>query len=487
MSLYYPQAALVLTIEWENFQKSSTSLTTRTQLSVYAKEVSVELNNYNEADKFRASLDYKTFPFDPRTIRSMIVFVHMENVKSVFDEQGQRVEIVPSDDNLVFSGFADESRISLDDTNRTVEIEGRDYTSLFLDEKRKIPEPIDTNKNILELITDLKNEQKATENLVVVNETGETLPKLSAGGPNFDPSTTKKNKKKGENYWEIIQRLAALSAVIVYMRKDQIVIRTPKNLYRERKASMMVYGYNVAKLEFKRKIGRRKAQNVRVYSTHYEQKDKRAVMIPRDATDPDFIKKFTASPIKTIEYDEKGKKVGEKLGEVINFPIPGMVKRERLIKIGEGIFETVSRQHLEGGLETKDMAFTERQGVFRGSDLTFTNADSDRVISFSEIGMGSYIQVVLDQQDSERISSLSDINDRTKYLLSRGYPIEIADAFANSLSKVKYTFIVKSVAYRITDTDGFSMAIDFINIIDSENRALGRSEQFLSAGPAGGT
>ena len=100
MSYYYPQAAVKLRILPEDFQLTSdASLQLPIEVIVQAKKLTVTRNDYKTTDTFNMTIDYKNFPFDPRTIRACGVIIYMQDM----GQGGQK--LVPSQANAVFSGF----------------------------------------------------------------------------------------------------------------------------------------------------------------------------------------------------------------------------------------------------------------------------------------------------------------------------------------------------------------------------------------------
>ena len=478
MSYYYPQAGVVLKITWETFDGGPVD-TARTVLRVVPLEVAVEINSYLEADTFTCTLDYKTFPFDPRTIRSVWVSVHMQDAKQLTQFLNTQNPQLTNTDNIVFAGFVDEGSIKFGDDGRTVTFDGRDYTSFFIDRRRLRPDGVFEGVNLAapidkvfqRLINEIPGAKIKTSSvggnvfsgIRVVNRTGKALPNLARVGAGVTKKDSTKNPKHGENYWEIIQSIANRAGVIAYIDLDQLIISNPQNLYAENRRTQLVYGNNISNLTFKRRIGRQKALNIKVYSTQIEGKKPLSVVLPKDAKSKEFINRFGNNPIYVEQYDSNGEKLPEpKLAETISFRVPDVSDAKSLTEIGESIFEEISRQHLEGSLSTNEMLFNEFVG------------DTPTQVPFSNIRVGTSLEIILHGQDIAKITTQSSVVERKSYLLSRGYPEEVAGLFAKSLTKVKYVFYTQAVSYKFS-TDGFAMDIDFINIIDLGNRSLGGS------------
>ena len=507
MGLYYPQAAMVLNVRWED----GTSAGRESVLSVRPQSVNVHLNDYTEADTFDATLDYKNFPFDPRSIRAIGVVIHMENMGSL-DE-----EIVPAEDNSVFVGFVDESSISFDDASRTVTFEGRDLTSLFIDEKFPAGRQLDTNRTVKEIIQFIVGLLgKATEKIEIValDDSAEKVPAftnvdtrrnyipLAPSGRTevFDPldlinvvmniqemnveekSTFKKmeseakrggNKeqiKRKETFWDVITRIAHRNSLIAYMSKDKLILRRARDFYQAQTRTQLTYGHNLSSLEFERKTGRRKKNNIRV--TGYSPTDKvtRSVLIPGDvdankfpALRP-FVQRFgtleekNKNKMQTIyleELDKDSKPTGTaKAADLISFVFPNVTEDEELLTRGTQVFEEINRQHLEGNFESRDMVFFNTDG---------TLAD------FSDLEIGSYITVGIRMDDLDKIRDIEAESDREEYLRRLGYSTAVAREFARSLSTFNYNFYLRSVEFSL-DEDGFRMNGEIINLIEIDQR-----------------
>ncbi len=275
MAVYYPQGVLVLRVLLEDFSTKSVRLQTPLSWTVLAKSIDVNLNSYNEADTFSATIDYKNLPFDPRIIRSLGVSIHIENKKAIFsqDKSGKLSDIKPTRDNLVFQGFADSDKISLDDSSRTVTIEGRDFTALLID-REYLGEPIVLTKPVDQVIRNLLDELPQTkvdpsdpaqglaiELLGITSSDLPTIADLTTGKGELEGA---KNGRKKRSYWDKIQEIINDSGLIAYVSLDRLVITKPRNLYDRSKSKVFVFGRNLKSLEFERKLCRQKGFNVRV-------------------------------------------------------------------------------------------------------------------------------------------------------------------------------------------------------------------------------
>lgn len=463
MALYYPQGAIILRVRWEDFGSGSPVLQETTVIPVSCRTLRVERNDYTEADTFKATIDYKSFPFDPRCMRACGITIAIEDRKRVFRRSNDLALIEPNEDNVVFQGFADEGSVLFDDETRTVQLEGRDFTSLFVDVKRVNTDPIPLSKPLDVIIQGLIDEQEATKDITVENRTGDALPTLAKLAPDFNPVTSVKNQKRKETYWDIIQDILNRVGLIGYIEIDKLVINKPQNIFEKRQIKQFIYGGNVKDLKFTRKLGRAKNYNVKVTSANLLEKRVEIALIPEEATNEKFVANFGNTRITIPQLDKDGKKIEPpKDADFISFPVKDIADKEQLIKIGESIYEEMSRQQIEGNFTTFEMEIPEElKGI------------STEPVIFSKMRNGTAIKIYLSNEELGRITSTSNRAEKVAFLISRGYPKDLASAFADSLNRINTAFYVKAVSYEISQDDGFTMEVDFINFIDLDSSLLG--------------
>lgn len=454
---------MTLRVNWENFDKENEALLNEVyKFPILCRNVIVELNDYTLADKFSCEIDYKSFPFDPRTIRSCGVSVHIEDQKRIF--RGNSLDILkPTEANTVFQGFADEESISFDNENRIVRMEGRDFTSLFADVKYT-GGPISLSKTVDELINDLIQDQEATKQIQINNKTGDILPILSELAANLESTSATISPKRNESYWDVIQKIINRAGLIGYIELDKFVISKPQKLFDREKAKQFIYGRNVQSLSFKRKLGRHKGFNVRVVSVNLDEKTIVEAKIPEEATNPNI-----KSPrVSIIQLDSKGKKIEPpKDAPFMTFKIPDIANKDHLIKVGEKIFEELSRQQIEGQISTLEMEIPEITKKSEDNVVSQT-----KPVSFNTIRNGTPILITMEMDDLEKIRTISTLAERRKFLILRGYEPNIAAAFASSMNRISTPFYTKSVKFTIDKESGFNMDLDFINFIELDNKDM---------------
>ena len=466
MSYYYPQACIKLRILPEDFKLNSDASTQKTlDLFIIPKSCTVEVGDHKTGDKFSCELDYKNFPFDPRFMRSCGVIIYMQDMKGLLDKDGSSARITPGADNEVFRGFVDENLITLDDTQRTIRLEGRDFTALLIDQKYKEQVPIAEDKPLDEAIRVFLATFPATREIQIVNRTGkETLPILGKFAKDATSQlANSKNTGAKETYWDIIQGAVNRAGLICYIDLYRLVITTPRNLYDKSKDLKFIYGQNVKSLTFKRKLGRQKGFNIRVRSRSGTEVIE--ANIPEEASQ-EWCNSFgiPKEAVKIPVLTDKGvvDTSRSQVAPYITFPIPKIAKKEVLIEIGQTVFEDLSRQQMEGALETHEMV---------GHAGVTPDDPNWKVYDFTKLDLGQPISIEIEMDDITKISRLASVSERTTYLLNRGYAPELASIFAESMGKFSPRFFTKS--YKImTDESGFRLNIDFINIIETSFKGL---------------
>lgn len=393
----------------------------------------------------------------------------MENMKSLVKDNREN-RIVPQESNAIFIGFADESSIKFDSDANTIMLECRDYTSLFIDQKRIIQTPISLSKPLDQIIRGLFDEQESTKEIKIINRTGGDLPTLAQYANDFNQATSVKNPKRKETYWDIIQHLLENIALIGFIEKDKFVITKPQNIYEKKDIKQFVWGKNLKEIEFKRKLGRAKNFNVKVISFNQPEKRVEVALIPEEATDANI-----KAPRVTIpQFDKDGKKIEPpKDADFVVFNVKDVSSKEQLVKIGESIYTEMSRQQIEGSLTTFEMEIPEER--FSGNEKVFYEP-----VKFSEIRNGTAIRIFFSTEEAKGLNDIANSEarglsqkstreEKKRFLIKRGYPEEIANAFAESLDRINTAFYVKSVNFELDNDDGFTMKIEFINFIDIDS------------------
>lgn len=477
MSLFFPQGGITLKVLIEDYKLGTPNAQKAYSLNIQAKNLTVNINDYTQADTFNADVDFSQFPFDPRLIRSCSVSIHMQDMKGLTDANGKMKVFKPSTSNAIFLGFVDENSIEFNETTRTVKLEGRDYTSIFID-KKYLGGPVDTAQPLETILAKLLSEipENANAGITLDNRTGEDLPTLGASSESLDPKATLKNHAPTSTYWDIMQKLCAQAALIVFIDRDKLVVSKPRILKTENRktAPVMAYGKNLKSLSIKRKLGRLRGFNLIVRSILLGSKKVETVTLPQDGTAE--WSKATGIPNETVyqpSVSVEGAAVDDaakKPAPAISYSVSGVADRDELVKIGESVYEEMGTQEIEGSFETMEMTVADGQSTPQSFDLL-------------KLRNGAPVAIYIDQGDIREITALENPDMSAnrqakieKYLASRNYPKDISAAISQSFNNMKYhnVFYTKSVEFSLSAEQGFSVKVEFMNFIEAKQSLGGK-------------
>jgi hypothetical protein len=298
-SPYYPAADVVLTIRWE--EKALGSARPDTTITVRPKRLVVENNGIRTADTIRVTIDAREFPFDPRTFRSIEVVAHLGQ-----RQPGQPFK--PTVKDSVFVGFIDTFSRSQGGSGEEIDLEGRDYTGLFLDTpfpyhyiqsgeglvgwlKRMMAEiPAAANIELVvdtaidDIIVGGKTDAQIRQNhgpmgmaggsggQMYVNDKGrltEAPRAVQTGVLNHQVSQTGGPVHYTNNYWDAFQEMVDPVGLIIFVQQGKLVLSHPRTLSTEpqaEKAPLFKWGENVESLKINKRVGRLKSPNILVTS-----------------------------------------------------------------------------------------------------------------------------------------------------------------------------------------------------------------------------
>jgi len=463
MKYFYPHAIAKLQVAWQNDPDNPNPLYDQAyEIQVQAKTVKVNINSYVEADTFELELDYKSFPFDPRTIKSCQVTIYMQNMDTLADPLNS---FTPSKDNAVFEGFADEDSIELNDSSRTVRLKGRDFTALLIDAKwpgKLLPMNVPLDVVLAGIVAQLPS----MGNIYVDNRTGLTvLPTLARFYPDYALLAGMRSAKRHEKYWDVIQDVCTRCGVICFMEKGVLVLSKPRTLYDATKAVQFVYGKNIKSLEMSRKFGKQKGFNLVVRSINGKEVIK--AEIPKDSTNLPEGGDYVYVPTQTPQgvMITKGPAA---LAPTLSFVVANVNDKDHLIEVGEKIYEEIGRQQIEGKIKTYEMdapaAVVDPDNAASGEPSCF---------DLLKLGVATPLEIKIGSDDLQAISMESNVALRVAYLVDRGYSNNVATLFADTLGKFPTPFYCKAVTLMLDANNGFSVEIDFVNFIETNKKGLG--------------
>ena len=475
MKVYYPKALVQIDAVLHDYGDSSQK--PEFHFVVTPVSVSVNINSYNLADTFNMSVRFEDFPFDPRLIRSVRVTIFIIDLKELRDFTAK--DINDNQDKVLFTGFADTHEIKLDQSERMVNMEGRDYTALLIDstfdnanledEAGKRTRKIRLDRPVKTIIQDLLSNVPAAKNIEIDDRSGRAGENFRKVAPSFSLVSGEEVSDgqyqytdKNDTYWDVIVSLCEASALICYIELDKLVLTTPRILYQggiqSKKTLQFIYGFNLMTLELFRNLGKKRKFNILLKSFNARENKRIQVSIPRDAE---------ASWAGAMNIDKAVQKVKElnaqgvaetRTAPAFTFLFNNKTKEE-LIDIGQKTFEEFVRQQLEGSCETHEMVVNDDMGV--EFDIT-------------RIKTGSPLKIEIAQEDVQNILRTGPEGDkksdgaRVAYLVRRGYPQKTAEdlikAVAKGTGKLRPIFYTREAIFDFSD-QGFSCRLGFVNYI----------------------
>lgn len=475
MKVYYPKALVQIDATLHDY--GDTNQKPEFHFVVSPVSLSVQINQYSQADTFSMQVRFEDFPFDPRLIRSLRVTILILDLKELRDFNSQ--DITSNIDKVVFTGFADKHSIQLNESERTVSLEGRDNTSLLIDstfdnanledEEGKRVRAIRLDRPVKAIIQDLLSNVPAAKNIEIDDRSGRGGENFRKIAPSFNLVSGEESSDglyqytdKNESYWDVIVSICEASALICYIELDKLVLTTPRILYQGgvqgKQTLQFIYGFNLMNLSFFRNLGKKKKFNILLKSFNVRENERIQVSIPRDA-DRSWANALNIDKAiqKVKELNAQG--VAEtRNAQAFTFLFNNKTKEE-LIEIGQKLFEEFVRQQLEGECETNDMVVNDDKGV--EFDLT-------------KIRCGTPVKIEIAQEDVRNIlrtgpggETISD-GQRIAYLVRRGYPQRTAEELIKAVSKgtgkLRPVFYTQEALLDFSD-QGFSCRLGFVNYI----------------------
>lgn len=485
-----------------------------------------KVNSYRMADELTVTLDWKSIPFDSRLVRSILCFHYEGTVPATPWATGVPEEdptspdptgyLVPATgENLRFVGLADDISDSHGGGD-TVTLNFRDLTALLIDgrvpptkQKRiqrgqtvvdAIRSILDINPSIKALIRGPFLEGITVGELPVLGP--DSYPKLAvsakekhrqaqSGG---SPSATRKQSKGGasaESYWDAITDLAVAHGVHPVIRADRLVLFRPRTLFSENPDSFtvpgapafpppgsqrarlepeinvrrMVYGRNIEKVSFKRKMSRMKVPAIEVRAVNPDAENRRDRLIK--VTHPPF-------PRYVSKTDPSG---ANPTKEVQVITVQGITDERILRDIAEQAYEGIGRQELGLSFSTNDVSsFSDAPGFDPNLNpdlLALQAGDPIRLIIEPRDGTDVTIRTMAEL--SQRVGRTRrsagpgrpDLTDPVRFLVAQGFRPDVARQFAAVLASANLTdvFRVNAATISFDKDSGFSISIDMRNYI----------------------
>lgn len=410
--------------------------------AVAPRSVTVDCNDPEKADTWRAEFDLGHFPMDPKQVRAAIAAVHIGGVK------GPRARLdTSSGDNIIVMGHADKVQRKLMGDRSHVSFEGRDYTSLFLDPDwgtltLELGRPLD------ELVAE------ALEHYPGVGRMGLEVRGM-ASAPIIPAGNTQKTKaftfSESGKVWDGLQELAGRAGAILTVDRDTVVIQPPRNVspFDGTARPMFIDGRNLSNVEVTRKLSRDDVQNVRVKAMDpatFEVVEGVWPDPPRSVTKIQRTNGKTTS--RTTEEEFRVFKVSHPN------PTPGV-----LTEIAKRIWEARDQQALKVSMGTDElMAPAQIPG------------DLNHPVSWSypvtRLRNGHTVRLHIDRGTRHMLDRPISQQRRELELRARGYSDPVAEVMAKSWRVLDRLMFVDSCTHKMGSESGYSLSIEAVNSLE---------------------
>ncbi|MCI0347512.1 MAG: hypothetical protein L0221_19075, partial [Chloroflexi bacterium] len=330
---YYPRAGVILDALFEDFGDGSGE----TKKTIEARPRAVELrrNDHRTADTFRVELDFRDFPLDPRTLRSVRVRVLLGDVEDPAAE-------LPADEDRfrAFVGFVDVPETTLQEGGEVVTLEGRDYTAVFLDfvwsGVNNDGKAIAVNRPLSQVVDDIVATVPGASGVTVVYANGADGLVLA----DFI-GRTKFSAQDGDDAWTVLVDLCGRAGLIPVFVLDELRILDAAAVQAGHDATFL-YGENLVSLRYKRKFNEARTRQVKVVCWDEQKRTSREALYP-------------TSPILTKKKVDAEGKVTTEAAPILPFYVAGAFTDQALADLAERIYNEAAREQVEGELESREM------------------------------------------------------------------------------------------------------------------------------------
>lgn len=371
------------------------------------------------ADQASVSFPFDLLPFDPRAIADMRIAIYMADVED------PRVDLtVENTGTARFVGYVDTPSASFSDDGATVHLRARSYEGRLLDTPFSRPS-LDAGGTLTALIRSVLDEIPFYAQLPVKVENDASL-QSHTGAKRWTPPARAK-------VWDVIVALARDSGQEAWFDRDTLVIRRPVNASADR-TRIVIYGEHISTMELKTGIK--------------PVLDKAIELCAHDSTSGKRV---------TARYPE------DQRLEAIVYPVGGDFTAAALKEQAKAIWTTYSRRVAEGSFDTIAMVDHEDEDLLdlRAGDAVYVRSWSDipgHVLGKSAAQLAAFMMGT----NAPPGASFSVGRTRSDAQTAK----KIADAVVNS-RQVAPLFYVKSCTHTFDASSGYSLSVNFENIVGS--------------------
>lgn len=455
--------------------------------------VSIERNGPNVADEATVTIDYRDMPFDPRLLRACAIEVTLGTVTASDFEAGiggatrddgtllslvDRSRVLAGPESRLanttrFVGWVDEYKVKLDDDGDVVEMKCRDLAALFYDTPLATGTGVDLSRPIDEGVRNFINAYPSLRGFpVVYGRPGQEHPGTPPTPGNSVPRARQarrgrvvRQQRRGDqkmSVWEHLTDTLGRVALQPVIYDYQLHICEPRTFFGDRPLRRMVYGRNLSKLEFARKLGGTKVPTIEARCPDPDIGRTRWARWPSPPGSDGFgIIGQTDPPARPQRANEPGVSGHAPDERIQTIPVRGVSDGRELQRIARNYFEQVGRQEIEGNFETHDMQSFEPDGPIDQADLL--GMDSGDAVELLTAGGPRIPGSTLSASEIQALSRQA----RADYLRGLGWSDRVSERFAQLQEATSFqtVFYVQNVQLEWDAEEGFKLTCDFVNFI----------------------
>jgi len=429
----------------------------------------------------------------------------------------------PNPDTLLLTGIVDDWEVEHGEDGSTVSIKGRDMRGVLLDvpvsivseSLEQVVSQLDLTKPINEVVEQILgfvpgfadfsvfvNPIEWRGGVVPAPASPEAIPRHRRGARGSRRQASPPAAGNSLKFWDLIVQYCYLVGGIPYFRGTQLCIRPSRTVFDQNRGPLdpirnptpflggrprtvdaesgapispglrsrkLVYGRDVSKLNFSRKLaGSRKPTVVRCVS-HDTSHPERGGLATLEARWPPLA----AEPARRTRVAPSGRSAQE---DILTIPVAGVTSQAQLLDIARATFEEVGRGEMGGACEMNNLS------SFGGD-----NEDTDMLRLRPGDGVEFAVDVRASRSSHPLLSPLTD-NQRTSFDAQVAAVTErigdqnlarvLVSTARGQIQEIQSFFRVQNVSYSWGD-GGISVNFDFQNYVVSRN-------QIESADPAPG-
>jgi len=505
------------------------------------EEATVSRNGLQDSDTAEVTLSYQDLPIDPRVIRSALISIAIGTVSADDYEAGvtklrvretdgslaSMVERVPGEElqfnsASTFVGYVDEWMVEFTEEGDTVKLQCRDISALLRDQR--LPEgwgldmrvPIDMG--IQELVNRFPSSRGLKVRYGTPRDPNDPLSDLvSTMDPPFPedsiPEILKPQSKRGgqkkrtstdESVWDHIMKTTQQLGLIPVFRGFTLFIMEPRVVFGDflKGTRRMVWGRNLSKLAFARKLGGRKNDTIEVRCPDPSIGRTRWARYPVVGNEPrSGVLGLFGSPQPTTTRANNVSPNGMGSETVQVMTVAGVTDSAILERIAEASFEQMARQEIEGYFETEEIESfdSKHEGdlltLQPGNPITVQIAppidlapvESAAVSGQRSLGLQTGTERAASATSLQRLQAQSAAR-RQRYLEDLGMSPATARrlAAAQEQAALIETFRAGHVNISWSADDGVTIDCDFHNFVVVRDGAPNARGEALGAELAGG-